>query len=81
MFKNKRIMRRVIGYVAALYFVLWGLLIFSERQILVWETVIERGDHSILRCTYFNGAKIIQSDLKASSLDSSLSMQSHPQPD
>lgn len=68
MFQNKRIMRRVIGYVAALYLVLWGLLIFSERQILVWETVIERGDHSILRCTYFNGAKIIQSDLKASSL-------------
>ena len=61
-------MRRVIGYVAALYLVLWGLLILSERQILVWETVIERGDHSILRCTYFNGAKIIQSDLKASSL-------------
>ena len=61
-------MRRVIGYVAALYFVLWGLLIFSERQILVWETVIERGEHSILRCTYFSGAKIIQSDLEGSSM-------------
>ena len=61
-------MRRVIGYVAALYVVLWGLLIFSERQILVWEAVIERDDHSILRCTYFNGAKIIQSDLEVSSM-------------
>ena len=59
-------MRKVIGYVVALYAVLWGLLIFSERQILVWETVIETGDHAILRCTYFNGAKIIQSDYEAS---------------
>ena len=43
-------MRRVIGYVAALYFVLWGLLIVSERQILVWETVI--GEATILFAMY-----------------------------
>ncbi len=61
-------MRRVIGYVVALYAVLWGLLIFSERQILVWETVIEIGEHSVLRCTYFDGAKIRQSDYEALSM-------------